>query len=523
MDELIGALHQTTSAILASCTLTPPPTVESHKKNDQNPIAGCGPAVADLLRRQAALVLELHDGPADDVPGPATKGGAVKARCLWRRLDDLLELADAKFLAFRFEVLPDCWRQLYVDVRVLMFHVGVLRSRLRGGGDESWGDGDEVEVVAEVSNEVDELVKVLDMAMIVAGGGPGGGRHLINRLLGLLERAWNARRAKRASGPDRRDAKRQKAHHDLYDDEVLLWKEAPLFSDAAAFEPPVSRPAERIDGVSMDSFQKYIDPATNPEPVTPIIFTDLMEDWPALTGRPWSRPAYLLSRTFGGRRYVPIEIGRSYVDEGWTQKLIPFKEFLETYIDPSVAPSPTPNPTAPPKGYLAQHDLFAQIPSLRNDILLPDYLWTDPPPHPDPKQNKPKVASPQLNAWFGPASTITPLHTDSMHNLLCQVVGRKYVRLYPPSCAAAMRPRGVEGGVDMGNTSSVDLGAVEGWDAVDVDDEEACLSEEDVERFKAAEYWDCVLEPGETLYIPIGWWHYVRSLSVSFSVSFWWN
>lgn len=34
---------------------------------------------------------------------------------------------------------------------------------------------------------------------------------------------------------------------------------------------------------------------------------------------------------------------------------------------------------------------------------------------------------------------------------------------------------------------------------------------------------DCVLEPGQMLFIPPGWWHYVRSTTVSFSVSFWWR
>lgn len=43
------------------------------------------------------------------------------------------------------------------------------------------------------------------------------------------------------------------------------------------------------------------------------------------------------------------------------------------------------------------------------------------------------------------------------------------------------------------------------------------------EDFKKLEYLDCILDEGEVLYIPIGWWHYVRGLSVSFSVSFWWN
>lgn len=37
------------------------------------------------------------------------------------------------------------------------------------------------------------------------------------------------------------------------------------------------------------------------------------------------------------------------------------------------------------------------------------------------------------------------------------------------------------------------------------------------------EFVDCILEEGEMLYIPPKWWHYVRSLTTSFSVSFWWS
>lgn len=41
--------------------------------------------------------------------------------------------------------------------------------------------------------------------------------------------------------------------------------------------------------------------------------------------------------------------------------------------------------------------------------------------------------------------------------------------------------------------------------------------------FKGAPFWDCILDQGEMLYIPPRFWHYVRSLSLSFSVSFWWE
>lgn len=39
--------------------------------------------------------------------------------------------------------------------------------------------------------------------------------------------------------------------------------------------------------------------------------------------------------------------------------------------------------------------------------------------------------------------------------------------------------------------------------------------------FKDAQYEEAVLGPGDMLYIPSKHWHYVRSLSPSFSVNFW--
>ena len=100
---------------------------------------------------------------------------------------------------------------------------------------------------------------------------------------------------------------------------------------------------------------------------------------------------------------------------------------------------------------------------------------------------------------------MTPLHTDPHHNLLCQVVGRKYVRLYRPSLAPALYPHPT--GMHT-NSSRVDL---------DAPDHGAFPA------FGAAPWADVALEPGQMLYIPRGWWHYVKSLSLSFSVSYWWS
>ena len=49
------------------------------------------------------------------------------------------------------------------------------------------------------------------------------------------------------------------------------------------------------------------------------------------------------------------------------------------------------------------------------------------------------------------------------------------------------------------------------------------IDEKEFGKVVDLEFVDCILEEGEMLYIPPKWWHYGRSLTTSFSVSFWWN
>ncbi|KAF8456638.1 hypothetical protein BGX38DRAFT_1087227 [Terfezia claveryi] len=289
--------------------------------------------------------------------------------------------------------------------------------------------------------------------------------------------------------------------------------------------PPYPAPAPAITS----PLQTFLTPPSIATFLTslshPFIVKSLTPHWPALTTRPWSSPAYLLSHTNSGKRLVPIEIGKSYTDASWGQRIIPFKQFLDEYI---LHPSPSST-----TGYLAQHDLFSQVPALRNDIAVPDYcyssFYTD---GDDPDVDDVDTPEPLLNAWFGPKNTLSPLHTDPYKNILCQVVGRKYIRLYNPHTETPrLFPRGVEaGGVDMSNTSGVEVGWVEGDELTYDDDGEDGIEEgrggfegEGEGEGDGAEYVEGILEPGDGLFIPVGWWHYVRSLDVSFSVSFWWK
>lgn len=420
-------------------------------------------AAERLLARQACQLIRLHDGTA-----------GVDKDLARRRIRDVVSISSGKFYAYRYDLLPTVWRQIYTDALIL--ETLLLFSS------------------AHISLLVDKAVEILDRALITAGG--GGRQQWLEKTLDMLELLTTEEEE------SARPTKRQK--RDMLE-----------FSTREPYKRPdiaPERQCPRFSGWTMKQFEDYMN-SNGGEP-RPIVLTGLIDDWPALTDRPWKSPDYLLSKTIGGRRLVPVEIGRSYVDEGWGQELIPFRTFLQRHVQAK---------TDTPTGYLAQHNLFHQIPSLRSDIRVPDFCWTDVPPHPTtPSLNQPPLDVPQLNAWFGPARTITPLHTDGYHNLLCQAVGSKYLRLYPPRASDAMSPRTPEHGVDMSNTSGLDVGVLEGWDEMPEG-----MTQDAVDRMKEdvkdVECWECVLEAGDTLVIPIGWWHYVRSLSVSFSVSFWWN
>ncbi|RYP37235.1 hypothetical protein DL767_003054 [Monosporascus sp. MG133] len=497
-------------------------------------LVGCGPALINLLSRQALQVRNCY-GSLHSAHVCSDRLSPDERALVLKRLDDIASIAYAKFYAFLFKDLPVCWRQLYTDASILKFCFTILHTPYVGKyscapGDQGRPDGPD-------PCELGELIKTLDLAIILAGAaGEARGRRWIDRSLELLHLAWveDARgdggiafsdrppkRAKLSTNSDEQGLNTNKQHRST-------------FSTDEPFTPPVRHPIRTVEALPLEQFQAHMDrPRDQKLGPEPLVIRHAIDEWPSLNARPWKDPTYLLSQTFGGRRLVPVEIGRSYVDEGWGQKLITFGELMESYIDPTLSGTKVepqaadqsqnpPSVAATPVAYLAQHPLFTQLPALRNDIVIPDYCYTSPPPHPtDPSIDQPELDEPLLNAWFGPPGTITPLHNDPYHNVLAQVVGRKYVRLYSPLETERMYARGKEGGVEMGNTSLIDVGVVEGWDVAPYNEDEA--SAQSVAAFKDAPFADCILEPGDLLYIPIGWWHYVRGLSVSFSVSFWWN
>jgi hypothetical protein len=101
--------------------------------------------------------------------------------------------------------------------------------------------------------------------------------------------------------------------------------------------------------------------------------------------------------------------------------------------------------------------------------------------------------------WIGPAGTFTPLHHDLTNNFIAQIVGRKQVIVAPPS-----------------ETSRL-------YNHVHVFSQVGDLQAVDPERFPEvaqARLYEVVLEPGDVLFLPIGWWHQVRALDFSVTSTF---
>ncbi|KAL5107883.1 Bifunctional peptidase and arginyl-hydroxylase JMJD5 [Taenia crassiceps] len=206
----------------------------------------------------------------------------------------------------------------------------------------------------------------------------------------------------------------------------------------------------------------------------PVIITGAMSHWPACnetSDHYWS-PAYWSK--MAGYRTVPIEVGSAYTDESWGQRLVTVNQFFATFIL---------NPDkCQPLGYLAQHQILLQIPELANDVDIPEYCYTG---VTDTKSLETMVDS---NIWVGPANTVSPLHHDSDRaNLLCQLIGKKYVKLYNADQTEFIYPH-VEASM-LSNTSQIDVASRQ----PDFDK---------FPKFRQARGFHGVLGPSEMLFIP---------------------
>ena len=210
----------------------------------------------------------------------------------------------------------------------------------------------------------------------------------------------------------------------------------------------------------------------------PVIITGMMDDWPAM--KKWNLDFF--AQNFGGRE-IEVQFGRSAgenyeIEREKYIKKVKFSEFVEM-----VRSAGTTNDF-----YLTANNNSSNktvLPELWNDIVqIPEYLNGS-----DPMSGF---------FWMGPSGTVTPFHHDLTNNFMAQVIGRKKVKIAPSWDMPLMRN-------DFHVYSRVD-GRVTPPRPQPAPDE--------------AQVLECILGPGEILFLPIGCLHYVEGIEISVTISF---
>jgi Cupin-like domain len=209
----------------------------------------------------------------------------------------------------------------------------------------------------------------------------------------------------------------------------------------------------------------------------PVVVRRLMDDWPAL--QRWT-PAHFAERF--GNAMVEVSAGRE-ADPKYEDRFFEHRRQMTMSELVDIVTKTRGNDV-----YLVAKNRFLErepFASLRADFSCPEGILTEQ-----------TVALPQM--WFGGEGTITPLHHDASNIFFGQVFGRKLVRLIPA------------------------------YEIENVYNNRTCFSDIDLDnvdyirfpRFRHVTVVEAIVEPGDFLLLPLGWWHQVRSLEVSISLSF---
>jgi tRNA wybutosine-synthesizing protein 5 len=132
-------------------------------------------------------------------------------------------------------------------------------------------------------------------------------------------------------------------------------------------------------------------------------------------------------------------------------------------------------------------DIKKQFPNLASDIRIPDFFEES-----DFFSSVFRIASPGVQLWT---------HYDVMDNLLIQVKGRKRMALFSPNDALNMYL--------IGDKSQV----------LDIDNPDCKL----FPKFLLAQRYQCLMEPGDIIFIPALWFHNALAVDFGIAVNIFWK
>ena len=216
-----------------------------------------------------------------------------------------------------------------------------------------------------------------------------------------------------------------------------------------------------------------------------------------------------------GDVFVPLELTRK--DDAGTERFerfnAPLKLFLDWMQQREAEANSSSGASSSPHLYLAQCRISDLPSSLRADLPTPDLVL---------KAGKGDIYD--ANIWIGTPPTYTPLHRDPNPNFFLQLAGTKVVRLLPPNLGSEIfRTVQAKLGKD-GNAAFRGEEMMQG--------EERAILEKEVwpdERSAKSppgfegDGYEATVEEGRALFIPLGWWHSIKSVGTGANASVnWW-
>jgi Cupin-like domain len=257
-----------------------------------------------------------------------------------------------------------------------------------------------------------------------------------------------------------------------------------------------SIPIERTKSLAVEVFhQRYLSGFGKP-----VIVTDAMSTW-----RAPSKWTFDMFKDRYGSEGVVASIWSSQCKKIMT--LGDYIGYLDAtsgrspgfWIDPATN-APRSEPPEVPAGplYLSGWRAFNLHPELLEDVQLsPKFVEDLLPSLPEAFRNVLDEATRYFAAGvlIGPPASVAVLHYDFLHThaYLAQIVGRKRCMLFSPEDSAALYDGQVE------------------------------LDHPDLCKFPLlheATAFECILEPGELLFIPSRWWHHVVAIEKSITVNY---
>ncbi|XP_023216673.1 tRNA wybutosine-synthesizing protein 5-like [Centruroides sculpturatus] len=168
-----------------------------------------------------------------------------------------------------------------------------------------------------------------------------------------------------------------------------------------------------------------------------------------------------------------------YSDHKWHRGFIRnnLKKQTEMYYLRSLGENPRKDPA----------NIQKQFPKIANDIEFPPFFQEQ-----QFFSSVFRISSPKLCLWT---------HYDIMDNFLIQVTGHKRCVLFPPSDVLNLYLKGDKSEV------------------LDIDNPDT----KKYPNFKNVIWHECILQPGDILFIPALWFHNVTALSFSIAVNVFWK